>query len=926
MGALQQILGTALRALRDRTPTGGVDPGTTAQLRNNVEYEPAPPLQNDTGFGAASNPLDQSERAAALEQTESSIARLIVTVRAGQLLFSSLMVASDLRRFRRPKLQVLLLAIATAESAWMAQRLVRRGRLDDPLVIWADTAFCAAGLIACEAGLDQGEGAPWMKNLVIGAGMGSSCSERPFERMSTMGVLSIAGLWSGLRAKGRDAHVSGWDLAINDVVNWVGSHAAFRVYVEAHRDYARLRDQADSLALERATARASEAERSRQHRKVHRATAEALRSIAECRDANDATLLARNEAGRLRHILQSRGEVPSDLVQGLHDAVEALTAGGVRVEMVTTELATEPTSEVVAAVQNTVHLSLLAALEFDRPKRVVVRATSEDDIARITVRYQGSGFIPGGGSAYESRLVPLATSMTEVGGSADIWSAEGRGVRLTLVVPVALVRATQSPVDDSLQRSPDLGTGKRRTNDRDGVRRNSDLDGRTARPLVRAAQDKIRRLVLGELEAGTEGDALEPRPQQGLSGQDLGGDSPLHVTSLTGGPSRVVVRKAPFGPNARRERSDEGVRRADRAILAALFAFRSAGLATGLAALVAGRRRYRSLPAAFFLWGLAALESVWFARRLYRSGHWPDRTASAIDALTAVATVAVGRANVSVEDRWTWINWGTWGFAPSAAAGQAADANFLGTGAAGVAAIAVAVGTLSKRVPEMVANSGAMVICFAGGQLFVRQIHGVAARLETARTRAIEEGSRLAAERERTRQLRILHDSALQTLEAVGSLRYTDLPSIKARARLEAERLQQQLSGATSTSKGSFGDDLRAIARDYRGRGLQVDLRFDDVVPLLPPAVAIALGEACREALTNVAKHAGVSSATVDICSRSNGVEVVVVDNGRGFDPLVAQGFGITESITQRLAEVKGRAQVTSTPGRGTRIVLWGPS
>jgi signal transduction histidine kinase len=791
-------------------------------------------------------------------------------------------------------------------------------------VIWTDTVFCAFGLIACEAGLDHGHGAPWMKNLVIGSGMGSSCSERPLERLSAMGVLSTAGLWSGVRAKGRDAHVSGWELAVNDIVNWFGSHAAFRIYVEAHRRYARLRDQADTLALERATARASEAERSRQHRQVHRATADALRSIAECRDANDAISLARSEAGRLRTILQSRGETPA-LVQGLHEAIETLPDSGVRVEMVMTELIAEPPSEVVAAVQKTVHLLLLAALKFDRPERVVVRATSQDDNAMVTVRYQGFGFTPGGGSDYESCVMQLASSVAEVGGSADIWSAEGRGVRLTMVTPVVLVRAAQSPVDDSLQGAPHGRTGVRRTHDGDRVRGNGDLDGRTARLSVRTAQNKIRWLVLGDLEASTERDAFKASPHQGLSGQDLGADSPLHVPSLTGGLSRVVVTNAPFGSDGGRDRSDEGVRTADRTILAALFAFRTAGLATGLAALVASGRRYRSVAAAYILWGLAALESVWFARRLHRSGHWPDRTASAIDALTAVATVAVGRANVRVEDRWTWINWGTWGFAPSAAAGQAADAHFLGTGAAGTAAIALAVGTLSKRVPEMVANSGAMVIFFAGGQLFVRQIHGVAARLEAARKRAIEEGTRLAAERERTRQLRMLHDSALQTLEAVGSLRYADLPAIKDRASMEAQRLHQQLSGETRAFDGTFRDELWAIVHEYRGRGLEVDLRLDDVVPL-PSGVAAALVDACREALTNVAKHAGVSSATVEVCSTSNGVEVVVVDAGRGFDPLAAEGFGIAESIKQRLAEANGRAQITSSPGRGTRIVLWGPS
>jgi hypothetical protein len=99
VGALQQKLRTGLHILLDRVPVIGGDSEAMAHMRTVA----------DTTAGTIFNPLDQSERATAREQTEFSIARLVVAIRAGQLLFSTLMVASDLRRFRRPKLQVLLL-------------------------------------------------------------------------------------------------------------------------------------------------------------------------------------------------------------------------------------------------------------------------------------------------------------------------------------------------------------------------------------------------------------------------------------------------------------------------------------------------------------------------------------------------------------------------------------------------------------------------------------------------------------------------------------------------------------------------------------------------------------------------------------------------------------------------------------------------
>lgn len=96
----------------------------------------------------------------------------------------------------------------------------------------------------------------------------------------------------------------------------------------------------------------------------------------------------------------------------------------------------------------------------------------------------------------------------------------------------------------------------------------------------------------------------------------------------------------------------------------------------------------------------------------------------------------------------------------------------------------------------------------------------------------------------------------------------------------------------------------------------------------LPPAVVHALAEATGEALRNVARHAGVARARVSITSIGSGVEVDVLDVGRGFDPQrVGQSFGLRESIQRRVALLGGEVRVRSAPGRGTRITLvWQPS
>ncbi len=212
----------------------------------------------------------------------------------------------------------------------------------------------------------------------------------------------------------------------------------------------------------------------------------------------------------------------------------------------------------------------------------------------------------------------------------------------------------------------------------------------------------------------------------------------------------------------------------------------------------------------------------------------------------------------------------------------------------------------------------------AGAHLLAAQIRRGSRRLERARVDAVDKGVGLAVQQERARQLRFLHDSALQTLEAVASGRYRDATSLQSRAREEADRLQHELTGR-SAGVGSIRTEVEQVVRTHVRRGLEVDLQVDDV-PDPPAPVVIALRDACNEALTNVVKHAGVSRATVHVEAAQRGVRVTVQDAGTGFDPTVNAGFGTTESIALRLADVGGRSEWFSEPLVGTRVVLWGPA
>ena len=192
-----------------------------------------------------------------------------------------------------------------------------------------------------------------------------------------------------------------------------------------------------------------------------------------------------------------------------------------------------------------------------------------------------------------------------------------------------------------------------------------------------------------------------------------------------------------------------------------------------------------------------------------------------------------------------------------------------------------------------------------------------AARLSTAVALEVATARR-AAERE---HWALLHDTAASTLLMVGE---GVPPSADARIRGQARRDLLTLGATTDVTGEVTGltSDLRRVIGDSP---LRVDLRVTGS-PRAPETVALAAARAVREALTNVERHAGVNAATVAARTVDGGFEVAISDDGAGFSSVDA-GRGISESVIARMERVGGRVDITSTPGRGTVVVLrWGPS
>jgi signal transduction histidine kinase len=171
-------------------------------------------------------------------------------------------------------------------------------------------------------------------------------------------------------------------------------------------------------------------------------------------------------------------------------------------------------------------------------------------------------------------------------------------------------------------------------------------------------------------------------------------------------------------------------------------------------------------------------------------------------------------------------------------------------------------------------------------------------------------------------QMALLHDTALNTLDAIAWGSTADQAAQRHRCRQDAERLATSSTAGAPVPVGDIVDQARARAA-AQGLALQVRATGDD--QRVPADVAAALRGAIDEALLNVTKHAGTSSALLLVDGGDGGVRLEVTDAGRGFDSTTAaSGFGLAGSVNRRMQAVGGDADVISRPGEGTRVcVRW---
>ena len=228
--------------------------------------------------------------------------------------------------------------------------------------------------------------------------------------------------------------------------------------------------------------------------------------------------------------------------------------------------------------------------------------------------------------------------------------------------------------------------------------------------------------------------------------------------------------------------------------------------------------------------------------------------------------------------------------------------------------------------PALVAAVSASLRFEAENARLSSEVERQLAEVHASRARIVAAG-----DAERRRVERDLHDGAQQRLIALsmelGRLRTAAERSGDTSLGDELAKLGREIEGtigelrelARGIVPGILGDAGLAAAIESLALRSAIPVSTDvRVTDRFPAAVESAAYFVIAEALTNVARHAGASSARISLDRDGPDLVVGVSDDGAGgADPLSGSGL---QGLADRVGAVGGTFRIESPPGRGTRV------
>ena len=193
-------------------------------------------------------------------------------------------------------------------------------------------------------------------------------------------------------------------------------------------------------------------------------------------------------------------------------------------------------------------------------------------------------------------------------------------------------------------------------------------------------------------------------------------------------------------------------------------------------------------------------------------------------------------------------------------------------------------------------------------------------------------------EQERQAIALTLHDNIGQSLTAIKAYassitHYSHLQDLD-RVLQSANEVNHITTGLLKTIRNQLRDlrpgyvnelglkgALENLCESWENSGaIACNLKITGAVDELPNDIQVQLFRIVQEGLTNVARHAAASTASVELSTGRHGLKLDIADDGRGFDPATTvHGIGLV-GMRERVFAFGGLFDLNSVPGAGTQI------
>ena len=199
-----------------------------------------------------------------------------------------------------------------------------------------------------------------------------------------------------------------------------------------------------------------------------------------------------------------------------------------------------------------------------------------------------------------------------------------------------------------------------------------------------------------------------------------------------------------------------------------------------------------------------------------------------------------------------------------------------------------------------------------------------------------------AHEAERARLGRELHDDVTQRLAVLaietgrierGADKISPAETLRGireglvRLSEDIHALSYRLHPALLEDLG-LAEALKAECERFsRQESVTAEVTLMDLPDNVSPEMALCLFRVTQEALRNVARHAKASQVEISLRALNDHLQLVVHDNGTGFDPTLQRAhpsLGL-ESMRERVFLVDGQLHIESSPGQGTTVLVTVP-